>query len=206
MRDGASGIYIQNSPNAVITNIEGYNFHGPFPRGQLVQIASNSDNSKVSGFYVYNDLKNSRTEDVVNVFHSNNVTIENGLIDGCNSPTGAAVLYEGDSSGGIVRNVDVLHYSNGAFSAYSNNVDFFDVRAFDGYNNDIGRGKAASNGLTFNHSGSGVSFEDATHTRPANASNISWGSQGAEVKDITSTPNAAAMDKAQFVHDWNWIV
>jgi hypothetical protein len=205
MRDGASGIYIQNSPNATITNIEGYNFHGPFPRGQLVQIASNSDNSKVSGFYVYNDLYNSRTEDVINIYHSNNVTVENGLIDGCNSPTGAAVLYEGDSGGGIVRNVDVIRYSNGAFSAYSNDVDFFDVRAFDGYNTDIGRGKAASNGLTFNHSGTGVIFDDATYTRPANAGNISWGSRTAELKDISSAPSAAAMDKAQFVHDWNWI-
>jgi hypothetical protein len=48
------------------------------------------------------------------------VTIENDLVDGCNSPIRAAVLYEGDSGSGIVRNVDVdvIHYINGEFPAY----------------------------------------------------------------------------------------
>jgi hypothetical protein len=205
LRDGSSGIYVQESPGTIITNIEGYNFHGPFPRGQLVQF-NQSDNSKLSGFYNYNDLKNSRTEDNVNVYHSNNVVIENGKIDGNNSPTGVGVLFEGDSSGGIVRNVDVVRMSNGAFSSYSNNVDFFDVRTFDGYNTDIGLGKSTSNGLSFNHSATGVSFDDATWTRPANSSNISWGSQAAEFLDIKQDAGAVVMDHSQWVNIWNWIL
>jgi len=206
MRDGASGIYVQKSPNTVITNIEGYNFHGPFPRGQLVQFASGSDNSKLSGFYNYNDLKNSRTEDNVNVYHSKNVTIENGVIDGNNSPSGVGVLFEGASDGGIVRNVDVVHQSNGGFSSYSPNVDFFDVRVFDGYNTDIGRGKSMSNGLSFASMASGGGFDDATYTRPAHSGNIFWGSHTPEFKDIRQDAGAVVMDHRQWVNDWNWVV
>ena len=205
VRDGASGLYIQQSPNAVIDHVDGYNFHGPFPRGQFVQFGF-SDGSRLTNFYTKSDLRNSRTEDNVNVYHSNNVTIENGVIDGNNSPSGVGVLFEGDSGGGIVRNVDVVRQSNGGFSSYSNNVDFFDVRVFDGYNTDIGRGKSMSNGLSFAVTASGVGYDDATYTRPANPGNIFWGSQPAEFLDITAAPNATVMDHSQWVHKWNWIL
>jgi hypothetical protein len=207
VRDGSSGIYIQQSPNAVIDHVEGYNFHGGFPRGQFVQIASNSDGSKLSNFYTKSDLNNSRTEDNINVYHSNNVTIENGVVDGNNSRTGVGVLFEGDSSGGIVRNVDVVRQTNGGFSSYSNNVDFFDVRVFDGHMNGAsGRGAPASNGLSFAVTASGVGYDDATYTRPANSKNIFWGSQPAEFKDIREDAGATVMNYSNFTNEWNWIV
>jgi hypothetical protein len=206
VRDGASGIYVQQSPNTIIDHVDGYNFHGGFPRGQFVQFASNSDGSKLSNFYTKSDLYNSRTEDNINVYHSNNVTIENGVVDGNNSPSGVGVLFEGDSGGGIVRNVDVIRQSNGGFSSYSNNVDFFDVRVFDGYNTDIGRGKSMSNGLSFAVTASGVGYDDATYTRPANPNNIFWGSQPAEFLDIRHDPAAVVMDYSSFTNKWNWIL
>jgi pectate lyase len=206
VRDGASGIYIQQSPNVVIDHVDGYNFHGGFPRGQFVQIGNNSDGSKLSGFYTKSDLYNSRTEDNINVYHSNNVTIENGVVDGNNSPSGVGVLFEGDSGGGIVRNVDVVRQSNGGFSSYSDNVDFFDVRVFDGYNTDIGRGKAMSNGLSFAAMASGVGYDDATYTRPANSGNIFWGSHAAEFLDITAAPNATVMDFRSYINEWDWLL
>jgi hypothetical protein len=207
VRDGATGIYVQQSPNTIIDHVDGYNFHGGIPRGQFVQFASNSDNSKLSNFYTRSDLTNSRTEDNVNVFHSNNVIIENGVIDGNNSPSGVGVLFEGDSGGGIVRNVDVVRMSNGGFSSYSNNVDFFDVRAFDGHMNSAsGRGAPGSNGLSFAVTASGVGYDDATYTRPANPKNIFWGSQPAEFKDIREDAGAVVMDYSNFTNEWNWIL
>ncbi len=207
VRDGASGIYVQQSPNTIIDHVDGYNFHGGIPRGQFVQFASNSDNSKLSNFYTRSDLTMSRTEDNVNVFHSNNVIIENGVIDGNNSPSGVGVLFEGDSGGGIVRNVDVVRMSNGGFSSYSNNVDFFDVRVFDGHMNSAsGRGAPSSNGLSFAVTASGVGYDDATYTRPANPKNTFWGSQPAEFKDIRHDPGAVVMDNSSFTNEWNWIV
>jgi len=205
LRDGSTGVYLDKSPGAVIDHIDGYNFHGPFPRGQLVQFG-NSPDGKLTNFYVHNDLKNSWTEDNINVYHSKNVLIENGVVDGNNSPSGVGVLFEGASDGGIVRNVDVIHQSNGGFSSYSNNVDFIDVRVFDGYNTDIGRGKAMSNGLSFaiDPGTSGVSYDDATYTRPANAGNIAWDVSKAEFVDIKEDKAASPM--AHVTNDWNWIV
>jgi pectate lyase len=205
VRDGASGIYIQQSPNVVVDHVDGYNFHGGFPRGQFVQFGF-SDGSRLTNFYTKSDLYNSRTEDNINVYHSNNVTIENGVVDGNNSPSGVGVLFEGDSGGGIVRNVDVVRQSNGGFSSYSANVDFFDVRVFDGYNTDIGRGKAMSNGLSFAVTASGVGYDDATYTRPANPNNIFWGSEPAEFLDITAAPNAMVMDFRSYINEWNWLL
>ena len=206
LHDGATGIYANYSPRTIIDHAEGYNFHGGFPRGQFVQFGY-SDGSKLTNFYTKNDLTQSRTEDNVNIFHSNNILIENGVIDGNNSRTGVGVLFEGDSGGGIVRNVDVVRQSNGGFSSHSNNVDFFDVRVFDGHMNGAsGRGAPASNGLSFAVSASGVGYDDATYTRPANPKNIFWGSQPAEFMDIREDAGAVVMDFSNFTNEWNWIV
>jgi hypothetical protein len=206
LRDGATGIYANYSPRTIVDHADGYNFHGGFPRGQFVQFGY-ADGSKLTNFYTRNDLTNSRTEDNVNVYHSNNVVIENGVIDGNNSRSGVGVLFEGDSGGGVVRNVDVVRMSNGGFSSYSNNVDFFDVRVFDGHMNTAsGRGAPLSNGVSFALSASGVGYDDATYTRPANPGNIYWGSQAAEFKDITAAPNAVVMDNSNYTNEWSWIV
>src|SRR5262249_641307 len=37
VRDGSTGMYLVDSPGANISHVDGYDFHGPFPRGQFVQ-------------------------------------------------------------------------------------------------------------------------------------------------------------------------
>jgi hypothetical protein len=100
VRDGASGIHLWQSPNATVSHVDGYNFHGPFPRGQLVQF-NNSGNSTLTDFYVYNDRYNSHPEDNVSVYASPNVRIANGVIDGNNSVSGVGVMFEAGSTGGL---------------------------------------------------------------------------------------------------------
>lgn len=173
LRDGSSGVYLVNSPGATISNLEGYNFHGPFPRGQLVQF-NNSGNSSLTDFYVYNDPAHSHVEDNISVYNSQNVSISNGLIDGNNSPSGVGVMFEGNSSGGTVDHVDAVHMGNGAFSSYSNNVSFDYTRSFDNIATDQGRGLPLSNALIWNASANSITITHSTYTHPANAGNIVW--------------------------------
>ena len=147
MRDASTGLYLQDSPNATLQGIEGYNMRGPYPRGQLVQF-NRSDNSSLTDFYNYNDLETSWTEDNVNI-GSNNVTIANGLIDGNNSPSGVGVIVEG-GTGVHVSNVDTVRMGNGAFSDYGSRNTFDDVRSFDNFaDSHAGRGTPLSGSLIF---------------------------------------------------------
>lgn len=147
VRDASTGLYLQDSPNATLQGIEGYNMRGPYPRGQLVQF-NRSDNSSLTDFYNYNDLETSWTEDNVNI-GSNNVTIANGLIDGNNSPSGVGVIVEG-GTGVHVSNVDTVRMGNGAFSDYGSGNTFDDVRSFDNFaDSHAGRGTPLSGSLIF---------------------------------------------------------
>ncbi|TXP93476.1 hemolysin, partial [Escherichia coli] len=101
LREGSSGIYLLNSPGAALSGIEGYDFHGPFPRGQLVQFDKSPD-STLDTFYVKNNPDVAWTEDNISVYQSANVTISNGVIDGNNSPSGVGVMFEEGSTGGRV--------------------------------------------------------------------------------------------------------
>ncbi|MDF9791793.1 hypothetical protein M2440_002494 [Methylorubrum extorquens] len=142
LQDSGTGIYLGQSPNAKLSYIEGHNFHGPFPGGQLVQFYQ-SPNGSLSDFAVTNDASHSHVEDNVSIIDSQNVSIANGVIDGNNSPSGAGVMFEGNSQGGHVQNVDVIHMSNGGFSSYSDDVSFVDTRSFDNDAGDQGRGGVA---------------------------------------------------------------
>jgi hypothetical protein len=204
LHDGSSGIYLAQSPGAQIDHVDGYNFHGPFPRGQLVQFNASSDSS-LTNFYVHNDPNNSFVEDNVNVFESRNVHIENGVIDGNNSVSGVGVMFEGDSGGGSVKNVDAIHQGNGGFFSYSPNVSFSDIRTFDSFNADQGRGPPSSEGLQFGFVNSGVSMDDATFTRPGNPGNIAWDLSQAAHADIKEDPSAVPMPHDAYVNDWHWM-
>src|SRR5262249_35862609 len=149
LRDGSSGMYLLASPGATLSNVEGYNFHGPMPRGQFVQF-DKSGNSSLTNFYVYNDPAHSHPADNVSVYYSPNVTISNGLIDGNNSNDGVGVMFEGDSGGGKVSHVDAVHMGNGAFSSYSKDVTFDFTRSFDNIATDQGRGLPLSKALIWN--------------------------------------------------------
>jgi hypothetical protein len=135
LEKGASGIYLLESDRAVLTQIQGFDFRGPFPRGQLVQF-DKCINPVLDTFSVVNPGSTAWTEDAVNSYGSVNPVIRNGYIEGVNSPSGVGVLIENDvgGSGGLVENVDVRFWVNGAFSAASRSRDvtFRNVRAYDG--------------------------------------------------------------------------
>jgi hypothetical protein len=173
VRDGSSGMYLLESPGATISNVEGYNFRGPMPRGQFVQF-DKSGNSSLTNFYVYHDPAHSHPADNVSVYYSPDVTISNGLIDGNNSTDGVGVMFEGNSGGGKVSHVDAVHMGNGAFSSYSPNVTFDYTRSFDNIATDQGRGLPLSNALIWNVSNTGISIQHSTYTHPGNPNNIWW--------------------------------
>ncbi|WP_238258026.1 right-handed parallel beta-helix repeat-containing protein, partial [Methylorubrum podarium] len=200
LQDSGTGIYLGQSPGATLSHLEGHDFHGLYPSGQFVQFYQSPDGS-LTDFSVTNDPNGSHVEDNVSIIDSPNVTIANGVIDGNNSPSGVGVMFEGDSQGGHVENVDVIHMGNGGFSSYSDDVSFVDTRSFDNIADDQGRGDPLSNAVIWNASGGNVTIADSTYTDPAVANNIVWGasSSGAEV---AAAPAATPMAAIQNVFDW----
>jgi hypothetical protein len=201
VRDGSTGMYLLDSPGANISHVDGYDFHGPFPRGQFVQF-DKSGNSSVSDFYVLNEAGKSSPEDIVSVYASPNTTVSNGVIDGNNSQTGVGVMFEGGSTGGRVTNVDALHQANGAFSSYDSNVVFDHTRSFDNIATDQGRGTPSSNALIWNVSSGGVSVTNSSYTAPANPNNIVWDASKAVVADVHQ--DAAATPMAHITNHYDW--
>ncbi|RWM77756.1 MAG: hypothetical protein EOR81_17040 [Mesorhizobium sp.] len=201
VREGSTGIYLLNSPGADLSNVDGYNFHGPMPRGQFVQF-NNSGNSSLTDFYAVNEAGSSHPEDIVSVYGSPNTTISNGVIDGNNSVTGVGVMFENASTGGRVQNVDAIHQGNGAFSSYASDVTFDDTRSFDGINEDQGRGLSSSNGLIWNVSSGGVSVLNSSYTNPGNPNNIIWDKSKAVVADVHE--DAAATPMAHIDNQFAW--
>ncbi|TIM50336.1 MAG: hypothetical protein E5Y56_03695 [Mesorhizobium sp.] len=201
VREGSTGIYLVDSPGANLSHVDGYDFHGPFPRGQFVQF-NNSGNSSLTDFYAVNDAANSHPEDIVSVYGSPNTTISNGVIDGNNSVTGVGVMFENGSTGGRVQNVDAIHQGNGAFSSYASDVTFDDTRSFDGINADQGRGASSSNGLIWNVSSGGVSVLNSSYTNAGNPNNIIWDKSKAVVADVHE--DAAATPMAHIDNQFAW--
>jgi hypothetical protein len=193
MRDGSSGFYARgNCPRAHLSFIEGYNFRGPFPRGQIVQFGDNSNDSVLEDFYNKNDLDVAWTEDNVNTWHSSNITVRRGLIDGNNSPSGIGVIFEHDNgrwTGGLVEDVDAIRMGNGCFSAAdANNVTFRNVRCRQNICGNLnGRGNSLSNSLMFhsyqNVLADNIRYEGAKYWDSCNA-NISWDQSAMAVKDF----------------------
>jgi hypothetical protein len=78
---GSSGVYLVECPDAEVSFVEGHDFRGPFPRGQLVQF-DKSDGGVLEDFSVVNPQQTSWPEDNVNVYQSIDIEIRRGLIDG----------------------------------------------------------------------------------------------------------------------------
>lgn len=154
LEKGSSGIYLSDSPNAVLTRIEGRDFRGPFPRGQLVQF-SRSHSSRLENFSSING-KESWVEDNLSAWRSSNVVFRNGYIEGNNSPSGVGIMFElddGVSTGGLVEDVHLVRMGNGAVSGYpARNVIFRNVSVRDNICHDQGRGVPLSGGLSFSGS------------------------------------------------------
>ncbi|MER8766307.1 MULTISPECIES: hemolysin [unclassified Mesorhizobium] len=203
VREGSTGIYLVNSPGASLSRVDGYDFHGPMPRGQFVQF-NNSGNSSLTDFHAVNDAGSSHPEDIVSVYGSPNTTISNGVIDGNNSQTGVAVMFENGSTGGRVDHVDAIHQGNGAFSSYASDVTFDHTRSFDGIDEDQGRGLPSSNGLIWNVSSGGVSILNSSYTNPGNPNNIIWDASKAVVADVHEDPTATPVAHVDNQFTWDY--
>jgi hypothetical protein len=116
---GSSGIYFYGSPNSHSSFVEGHDFRGPFPRGQLVQWNA-SANPIFEDFSVISPQATSWVEDNVNVYGSPGALIQRGLIDGNNSPSGIGIIFDGgEGATGHVKDVDAVRMGNGCFSNYA---------------------------------------------------------------------------------------
>ena len=149
---GSSGVYLDRCPGAAIRRIEGHDFRGPFPRGQLVQF-NNCDGASLEDFSAENPPSSSWVEDNVSVYQSSDVVVRRGLVDGNNSPSGVGIMFEqdaGTSRGGLCEDVDAVRMGNGCFSAYpGRGVTFVRTRCRDNICGDQGRGVPLSSGLAW---------------------------------------------------------
>jgi Right handed beta helix region len=174
LRDCSTGIYGIESPRLKVSEIEGYNQRGPFPRGALVQF-NRCAGSELENFYARNDIAVAFTEDNVSVFESPNCRVKQGLIDGNNSPSGTGVMFE-KSDDGICADVDVIHFSSAAFAAYpAKRVLFLRCNARDSYR-PTPRGEPGSKSLVFAVSpeSADIRVSQSLYFAHANPANIIW--------------------------------
>lgn len=173
---GSSGAYLVECPDASLSMIEGHDFRGPFPRGQLVQF-DKSSGAVLEDFSVENPQETSWPEDNVNVYQSVDVEIRRGLVDGNNSPSGVGVIFDGDMALGVVEDVDAIRMGNGCFSDYagSDGVVFRRTRCRENICEDQGRGLPLSNALMWaGHPGyTQIRIEDSEYFESCNG-NLVW--------------------------------
>lgn len=174
-RGGSTGIYLVASPRARLSRIEGRDARGPFPRGQCVQF-DKCDHAILEDFSCESGENASFTEDNVNVYMSDNVTVRRGLVDGNNSPDGAGIMIESGAqvglvTSGLVEDVDALRQGDGCFAAWGvTNVVFRRCRsAMTHCGGEAGRGKPQSGALVFaggsegKANSSGLRIEDGAY-------------------------------------------
>lgn len=184
---GSSGIYLHECPNSKLSFIEGHDFRGPFPRGQLVQWNDSSD-GLLEDFSVENPV-GSWPEDNVNVYRSSNAMVRRGLVDGNNSPSGVGVIFDGDTASGRVEDVDAVRMGNGCFSNYAGaegNV-FLRTRCRENICTDQGRGTPSSNALMWAGKPglTQLRIEASSYYAACNPGNIVWPQDSFVVHEVT---------------------
>lgn len=187
---GSTGIYLIRSDRAIASWIEGHDFRGPFPRGQLWQ-PNRSHDCILQDFSCENPRDTSWPEDVINCWRSNNPTVRRGLIDGCNENNGWGVLIEqsnGEGSGGLVEEVTCTRMGNGAFAGYpAKNVTFRRCHTRDNICTDQGRGAPTSNALSYGgepRESSGLRIEGCQYWNLCN-DNLIWSRSVFDVVELT---------------------
>ncbi len=176
---GSSGIYLNRCTGSTLSYIEGHDQRGPFPRGQLVQW-DNADHGSLTNFSDENSPATSWTEDNVNVYQSQYVTIRNGLVDTNTSPSGDGVIADNLSGNVLVENVDAVHQSNGCFGAYGggeHDVTFSHTRCADTVCM-LPRGAPLSGSLAWSMDPTAIAgdlnIESSQYENLCNLSNIVW--------------------------------
>lgn len=173
---GSSGLFFTDCSDLNLQHLEGFDFRGPYPRGQLFQF-NRVRRARVQHFFALNPPETSHPEDIVSVYESQHVQLLDGLLVGNNAPTGAGVMFEKSSQGRVVR-VDTWHMSNGCFSAFpAHQVQFIQVRAARNHCGDQGRGFPHSGGLAFASSPESreIRVQGAVYDQLCNPSLLHWG-------------------------------
>jgi hypothetical protein len=125
---GSTGIELTECPNSKISHFKVENVHGPFPRGQCVQIVY-SPGSTVEDFHCFIDNDIGYTEDMVSIWSSSDSIVQRGLIEGGNAPTGVGVISE-HSDNTVFQDIDTTNNGGGCFSGFgADNVRFLRTRA-----------------------------------------------------------------------------
>ena len=173
LKAGAAGVYVLESPHVHLSYLEGHNFRGPNPRGQLAQFNLSPD-GRLEDFSAINVVGAAAPEDVVSIYQSSRPVVRRGLVDGNDSMHGVGVNVE-FSDDCLVEDVDAIHQSNGSFGAHeSSNVTFRRTRAKDNICRDQGRGRPASSGVIWSGYDDvmGLRIESSQHWNRCNPSAI----------------------------------
>lgn len=174
---GSSGVYLVECPDSSLHFLEGHDFRGPFPRGQLVQW-DKSNGGVLEDFSVENPSSTSWPEDNVNAYQSVDIQVRRGLVDGNNSPSGVGVIFDGDLALGVVEDVDAVRMGNGCFSDFagSDGVVFRRTRCRENICADQGRGAPLSGALMWaGHPGyTEIRLEDSAWFDACNPQNLVW--------------------------------
>lgn len=121
LQKGSSGIYMLWCDDSDLSNIEGYDVRGPFPRGQLVQW-DKCHRGKLTNFTSINSLEHSWPEDLVNAYESSYISIKKGYLEANNSLSGMGVMADQGSHHVTIEDIDALQHNNGCFGAYGEGV------------------------------------------------------------------------------------
>ncbi len=187
LRGGSAGVHVLNSTHAHLSYIEGYNFRGPDPRGQLVQF-DKSPNCTLEDFSGINDPDVTWSADNVSIYYSDHCVVRRGFLDGNNGPWSVGVMFE-NSRNGLVEDVDTVAQGNGSFSAYpGHDITFRRTRARDNICDDQGRGRPKSNSLIWAGSpdSTGLRLEASKFFNPCRPGHLVWDRKRFDIVQITS--------------------
>jgi Right handed beta helix region len=175
LRGGSAGVYVLESPRVHLSHLEGFDFRGPDPRGQVVQF-DKSPNCTLEDFSAINDPDVAWTADNVSIYFSDGCIVRRGLLEGNNGPWSVGIMFE-NSHNGLVEDVDTTAQGNGSFGVYpGTNVTFRRTRARENICGDQGRGMPVSNALVWSGSpeSSGLRIEDSVYFDLCNPDNRVW--------------------------------
>lgn len=188
LQRGSSGVYLLECPGSRLTGVEGRDFRGPFPRGQLVQW-DKSNGGRLEDFFAINSVRRSWPEDIVNIYQSHDIAVARGVVDGNNSVSGDGVIVDNGSHDVTITDVDALRQMNGCFGVYGGggyNVTMTRTRCSDTICRSP-RGRPSSNGLAWAvdpASLGGIRIVRGRYSNLCNPTNILYDRDEVEVADI----------------------
>ena len=191
--DCSTLIYLNNGHTRPwLSNIEGYNMRGPFPRGQLVQFGAGTVDGILEDFYNLNNPAIAWTEDNINMYQCFNFIVRRGIVDGNNSNSGVGFIGEQEfgGNGGLWEDLEAVRQGNGCFSAYlvGHGQTFRRCNARDNICGDQGRGAPLSGALMYGvgPGSTGINLFDCEYWNPCNPGNIIWDTASIVSYDVTN--------------------